>query len=97
MADQRGTPVTLEEMTRWRDGWRQRWDRTDRELRAALVRNGLMEKQVESARYRDVRDAREISRLAGELAASQAEARRFAEESGRLRDRLAELEGRPDE
>lgn len=72
------------------------WDKTDRELRVVTVRNGLLEKQMDAVKYRDASNAAEIRRLQGELAASQAEARRFAEECGRLRDRLAQCEGWPE-
>jgi chromosome segregation ATPase len=89
MTERRGAPVSLEEMTRRRDGWRRRWGETDRKMRVALVRNDLLEKQLEAARRRDAWNTAEIGRLSGELAAAQAEARRFAEECGRLRDQLA--------
>lgn len=88
-AERRGEPVTLEEMTRRRDGWRARWERTDQELRKVTIRNGLLEKQMDAVKYRDASNAAEIRRLQGELAAAQAEARRFAEECGRLRDLMA--------
>lgn len=86
----RGEPMTLEEMTRRRDGWRVQWEKTDRELMAARARERLLARRVEVAERGTEWDAAEIRRLNGQLAASQAEARRYAEECGRLRDRLAQ-------
>lgn len=85
----RGAPVTLEEMTRRRDGWRARHDSVLAQLGNARRRSNDLLKQVMKLEYEKGQLNAEAGRLANELGAARAEARRFAEECGRLRDELA--------
>lgn len=93
----RGTPVTLEEMTRRRDGWRQRYEGALGAIRSLKTQRD--EQALRSTRFEDLasRVAGRVRLLERDLAASQAEARRFAEECGRLRDELAEARERRDD
>ncbi len=93
MNDHRGAPVTLEEMTRRRDGWRVRWDKTDRELQAARAHVRQLTKRLMRVEYELTESQREAAHQTGRASAAEADARRFAQECGRLRDRLAQCDG----
>lgn len=88
MNEQRGEPVTLEEMTRRRDGWRARCEGALGVIRTLKRDRDALAEQVRLAELKHASCNVIIGRLGNELAASQAEARRFAEECGRLRDQL---------
>lgn len=89
MTDQRGIPVTLEEMTRRRDGWRQQCRQVNVALRAALARERALERQLREAQGLADTQTWVAERVGRQSAASAGEAQRFARECGRLRDELA--------
>lgn len=90
-------PMTLEEMTRRRDGWRQRCEGALGVIRSLKAQNRALTGQLVAAEVNHTACDAAIGRLRSELEGARAEARRFAQECGRLRDKLAETEGRSGE
>lgn len=80
--------ITVAEMTRRRDHWREVASRMQAALMSGLLRANRAEREL--IRVRNDRNAliHQLSYVERELAASQAEARRFAEQVGVLHDRL---------
>jgi hypothetical protein len=83
--------VSLAEMTRRRDGWKERAELAERDRDAALDRILAMGRELESERNTALAGAENLKIMRALLTASQNEARRYAELCGSLRAELEEL------
>jgi hypothetical protein len=88
MSDQRGEPVSLEEMTRRRDGWRAKAEAALGVIRVHKARVTALTDQLIAAEAMADRSVAEARRQDIRAVAAEADARRYAQECGRLRDRL---------
>lgn len=89
--------VTVEEMTRRRDEWRRKHGALERQLATARARERVAQQEKVKESLRAARAERDVVKLTERLAAALAEARRYAQECGTLRDRLEEpRKGRDD-
>lgn len=92
MAGQRRGEVSLEEMTRRRDGWKRIAEEKTRQLADALAREAALTVDRDRAVQRAQESAQNLLIMRAVKDAAQAEARRYAEECGRLRDELLGVE-----
>lgn len=80
--------VTLEEMTRRRDGWKSRALALQRERDAWAIREASLSRELEETRRLAQHTVSMNHTIRAAVTSTQNEARRYAEECGRLNDQL---------
>lgn len=84
---QRGT-VSLEEMTRRRDGWKSRAEALQRERDALATREASLLRELDETRRLAQHTTSMNNTIRAAVTSAQNETRRYAEECGRLNDEL---------